>query len=210
ITRGCLEVFLEHRNPVGIITKNALVTRDIDLLQDLASFNAARVVVSLTSLRDDLIGKMEPRTSRPAARLNTIEKLATAGIPVGVNVAPIIPGLTDEEVPAILKAAADHGATSAGFIVVRLPGQVEELFPAWLKRTFPDRADKVLNRIRSLRGGQLADSRFHKRMRGEGEWGEVISKVFHASCARYGLDRPRSPVSTEHFRRLAGGQMDLF
>lgn len=210
ITRGCLEVFLKHRNPLGIITKNALVTRDLDILQEMARFNIARVVVSVTSLRDELTGKMEPRTSRPAARLKAIEKLAVAGVPVGVNVAPIIPGLTDEEIPEILKACADHGATSAGYTIVRLPGAVEQLFPAWLRRTFPDRADKVLNRIRSLRGGELVENRFHHRMRGEGEWAEIIRKVFRAACVRYGLDQPRPPVSTEHFRHLSGGQMDLF
>ncbi len=210
ITRGCLEVFLEHRNPVGIITKNALVTRDLDILQDMARFNIVRVVVSLTSLRDEIIGKMEPRTSRPIARLKAIERLAQIGIPVGVNVAPIIPGLTDEEIPEILKTAAEYGATSAAYTIVRLPGGVEQLFPAWLNRTFPDRADKVLNRIRALRGGTLVENRFHKRMHAEGEWGDVIRTVFRAARTKHGLDQPRSPTSTEHFRHLSGGQMDLF
>ncbi|MCH7976579.1 MAG: PA0069 family radical SAM protein [Bacteroidetes bacterium] len=210
ITRGCLEVFLKHRNPVGIITKNALVTRDIDILQEMARFNIVRVMVSVTSLRDEITGKMEPRTSRPAARLKAIQKLAEAGVPVGVNVAPIIPGLTDEEIPEILKAAAEHGAQSAGYTVVRFPGAVEQLFTAWLKRTFPDRADKVLNRIRALRGGKLVENRFHKRMQAEGEWGDVLRQVFRAARARYGLNQPRPPISTEYFRRLSGGQMDLF
>jgi len=210
ITRGCLEVFLEHRNPVGIITKNVLITRDIDLLQEMARFNIVRVMVSVTSLRDEITGKMEPRTSRPAARLKAIQKLAEAGVPVGVNVAPIIPGLTDEEIPEILKAAAEHGAQSAGYTVVRFPGAVEQLFTAWLKRTFPDRADKVLNRIRALRGGKLVENRFHKRMQTEGEWGNVLKQVFRAARTRYGLNQRRPPVSTEHFRRLTGGQMDLF
>lgn len=210
ITRDCLEVFLKHRNPVGIITKNALITRDIDLLSEIAQFNTVRVIVSVTSLRDEITNKMEPRTSRPAARMKAIEKLAAAGVPVGVNVAPIIPGLTDQEIPEILKACAEHGAQSAGYTIVRLPGAVEQIFPAWLKRTFPDRADKVLNRIRSLRGGELVENRFHKRMRAEGEWGNVIRQVFQAARAKYGLDQRRPPVSTEHFRRLAAGQMDLF
>ncbi len=210
ITRGCLEVFLKHRNPVGIITKNALVTRDLDILQEMVPFNIVRVVVSVTSLRDEITGKMEPRTSRPAARLKAIEKLAQAGVHVGVNVAPIIPGLTDEEIPEILKACSEHGAQSAGYTIVRLPGAVEQLFPAWLERVFPDRADKVLNRIRGLRGGKLVENRFHKRMRGEGEWGEVIRHVFRAACAQYGLDQPRLPVCADHFRHLSGGQIELF
>ena len=210
ITRACLEVFLKHRNPVGIITKNALITRDVDLLQEMASFNIVCVMVSVTSLRDEITRKMEPRTSRPTARLKAIQKLAEAGIPVGVNVAPIIPGLTDEEIPEILKAAAEHGAQSAGFTVVRFPGAVEQLFRAWLKRTFPDRADKVLNRIRALHGGRLVENRFHKRMQAEGEWGDVLRQVFRAARGRYGLNQQRPPISTEHFRRLSGGQMDLF
>lgn len=210
ITRGCLEVFLKHRNPVGIITKNALVARDIDILQEMARFNIVRVVVSVTSLNNDIIGKMEPRTSRPVARLRAIEQLSEAGIPVGVNVAPVIPGLTDEEIPEILKAVSEAGAQTAGYTVVRFPGVVEQLFPAWLKRTFPDRADKVLNRIRALRGGKLVENRFHKRMQTEGEWGDVIKQVFRASRRKYGLDQRRPPVTTEHFRHLSGGQMDLF
>lgn len=176
----------------------------------MARFNIVRVMVSVTSLRDEITGKMEPRTSRPAARLKAIQKLAEAGVPVGVNVAPIIPGLTDEEIPEILKAAAEHGAQSAGYTVVRFPGAVEQLFTAWLKRTFPDRADKVLNRIRALRGGKLVENRFHKRMQTEGEWGNVLKQVFRAARTRYGLNQRRPPVSTEHFRRLTGGQMDLF
>ncbi len=210
ITRACLEVFLKHRNPVGIITKNALVTRDIDLLSEMATLNIIRVVVSVTSLRDEIIQEMEPRTSRPAARLKAIEKLAVAGIPVGVNVAPIIPGLTDEEIPEILKAAADHGAQTAGYTVVRFPGVVEQLFPAWLERAFPNRANKVLSRIRALRGGKLGENRFHKRMQVDGEWGNVIKQVFSSSRAKYGLDHKHPAISTHHFRQLSGGQMDLF
>lgn len=211
LTRGCLEVFLRHRNPVGVITKNALVTRDADVLSALAALDLVQVTVSVTSLDDRLIGAMEPRTSRPAARLKAIETLSAAGIPVAVNVAPVIPGLTDEEVPAILAAAAAAGATSAGYITVRLPGPVEPLFRAWLERTVPERAQKVLNRLRSHRGGALNDARFGHRMRGSGPWAELLGRVFTVACRKHGLEpRRQRALATHHFRRLPGGQLPLF
>jgi DNA repair photolyase len=210
LTRRCLEVFLEHRNPVGIITKNALVTRDLDILSELAALDLVAVRISITSLRDDVINVMEPRTSRPARRLKAVARLAEAGVPVGVMVAPIIPGLTDEEIPAILEAAAGAGATSAGYTVVRLPGAVEPVFTEWVERAFPERAGKILNRIRELRGGRLSDPRFGTRQRGEGIWAETISKLFRTNCERLGLNASREVLATHHFRRLRGGQMDLF
>jgi DNA repair photolyase len=212
LTRRCLEVFLDFRNPVGIITKNHLITRDIDLLRELAALDLVGVTVSITSLKNDVIDKMEPRTSRPAARLKAIEKLAGAGIPVGVNAAPIIPGLTDEELPAILKAAADAGASYAGYIVVRLPGAVEPIFVDWLRRSFPNRVDRVLNRLRQMRGGKLSDARFGSRMKGDGEWADLLRDVFESQCRRLGLSQKRSELATRHFRQpgRGQGQMDLF
>ncbi|SRR5690606_22140303 len=210
ITRGCLEVFARHRNPVAIVTKNALVLRDRDLLQELAAHDAVHVYVSLTSLRDDLAGAMEPRASRPAARLKAVAGLAEAGVPVGVFLAPLVPGLTDEEVPALLQAAADHGARTAHYQLLRLPGPVEGLFEEWLRRTYPDRAEAVLNRLRALRGGPLNDARFGHRMRGSGPWAAVLDRLFKTNRARLGLDGSLPPLSTAHFRRLAGGQIGLF
>jgi DNA repair photolyase len=208
LTRQCLEVCLRFGNPVGIITKNHLVTRDLDILQELARRNLVHVTISITSLRDDVINVMEPRTSRPARRLDAIERLSSAGVSVGVNAAPIIPGLTDEELAPILKAASERGARSAGYIVVRLPGPVKELFAEWVQREFPDRAEKILRRIRSMRNGRLSDPRFGSRLKGEGEWADMLRDVFRMSCRRYGLTG-KPDLSTEHFRR-PGEQMGLF
>lgn len=210
ITRRCLEVFLKHRNPVAIITKNHLVTRDADLLEEMARYNLVRVTLSITTLNPELVGVMEPRTSRPERRLKALEELSNRGVPVSVNVAPVVPGLTDEEMPAILKAAAEHGATNASYIMMRLPGPVKELFLDWLKREFPDRVQRVVNRLTDLRGSQLTDSRFGVRMRGEGEWADMMSNLFQMSCRKNGLNRTHPPLSTDHFRRLRNGQADLF
>ena len=210
ITRGCLKVLLRHRNPVGLITKNALVTRDLDVLRELAALDLVRVTLSITTLRDDLAGSMEPRASRPAARLKAVEALAAAGVPVGVNAAPLIPGLTDEALPAILRAAAGAGATRAGYMLVRLPGAVQEVFEEWLRRTLPDRADRVLHRVREGKGGRLNDPRFGHRFRSTGPYADAVRQVFRAEVRRLGLNRGRQPLATHHFRRLPGGQMDLF
>ncbi len=210
ITRNCLKTFLKHRNPVAIITKNHLVTRDGDILEELARLNLVRVTLSITTMHPELVGVMEPRTSRPVRRLKALEELSKRGIPVAVNVAPVVPGLTDEEMPAILKAAADHGATNASYILLRLPGPVKELFLDWLRRQFPDRAQRVINRLTELRGPQLTDSRFGLRMRGEGEWADMMSNLFKISCRKYGLNASHPPLSTEHFRRYRHGQADLF
>jgi DNA repair photolyase len=210
LTRLCLEVFLKYRNPVGLITKNALVLRDVDIFQEMARLNLIHIMISITSLDPDLIRKMEPRTSTPTNRLNTIEELAKHGIPVGVNAAPIIPGLTDEELPSILKAAADHGATSAGYILLRLPGAVKPLFLEWLQRTLPERAAKILNRIKDTRQGELSNSDFGKRMRGEGEIAEAIRNLFHLHARKYRLDKRWSGLSTAHFRNGCHDQIEMF
>jgi len=210
ITRGCLEVLTEFRNPVTIITKNHLVARDIDLLSELASFGAAQVMVSVTSLDEKLQRVMEPRTSIPAKRLEAIARLTAAGVPVGVMVAPVIPGLTDHEMPSILAAAAEAGAVTAAMVPLRLPHGVADLFTDWLDRHFPDRKEKVLNRVRSMRGGRLNDGEFVKRMRGEGIWADQIRAMFTTARRRVGLDRPRSPLSIAAFRRPdRGGQLSL-
>jgi DNA repair photolyase len=211
ITRGVLEVLVEFRNPVGVITKNHLITRDVDLLAELAAHDAVHATLSVTSLRNEIQRVMEPRTSVPAKRLAAIETLARAGVPVGVNVAPVIPGLTDQEMPAILQAAADAGARTAAFIVVRLPHGVKELFETWLEQHFPDRKEKVLARLRSLHDGDLYDSRWGKRKRGEGPFAEQLRQMFEVAARKAGLDGDGSPLSTAAFRRAAGtAQRDLF
>ena len=212
LTRRCLQVLAEFRQGVGIITKNRLVTRDIDVLAELAKHKAAGVFVSITSLDEELIGRLEPRTTRPAGRLKAIAALAGAGIPVGVMVAPIIPGLTEHEMPAILKAAAEAGARQAGYTIVRLPMEVSPLFQDWLERHFPGKKEKVLERIRAMRDGRLNDSRFGVRMSGEGKAAELISRLFRLTCRRLGLNLSPWPVSAEAFRRpgVAGqGQQRL-
>ncbi len=210
ITRGCLEVLAGFRNPVVIVTKNHLVTRDIDLLSELIRHDAAAVAVSLTTLDDDLRRVMEPRTSRPVRRLDAIGRLAEAGIPVGVMTAPVIPGLNDHELPNLLSAAAEAGATFAGFVPVRLPGAVAPLFEDWLGRHFPDRKEKVLNRIRSMRGGKLNDPDFNSRMRGGGVYAEHVSRLFGVACRRAGIERGSFPkLSAASFRKDGGAQPGL-
>ena len=201
LTRGCLQVLADFRNPVGIITKNHLVTRDADVLAELARFNAARVFVSVTTLDPNLARIMEPRTSTPALRLEAIETLANAGVPVGVMAAPVVPGITDHELPAILTAAKKAGARWAGFVVLRLPWAVAPLFERWLEEHYPDRKDKVLNRVRDLRGGKLYDAQWGVRGRGTGIFADQIEALFDVTCRRLGLNEEDRALSTEHFRR---------
>jgi DNA repair photolyase len=208
ITRGCLEVLAKFRNPVAIITKNRLVTRDVDLLSELASHNCAAVNISVTSLDSELQRVLEPRTSPPAARLEAVAKLRNAGVPVGVMVAPIIPGLTDHEVPKILEACAKAGAQFAGYTIVRLPWAVAPLFEHWLEEHFPKRKEKILGRIRDLRGnGKLNNSHWHTRMTGEGIFAEQIASLFEVSRRRAGIGK-RPQLSTASFRRPTT-QLDL-
>ncbi len=202
ITRGCLEVLVEFRNPVLLITKNYLVTRDIDLLAELAAHGAVSASLSITTLRNDIQRVMEPRASTPARRLKALEALANAGIPVGVMVAPIVPGLTDSELPAILEAAAGAGAQGAGYVILRLPHGVKDIFSDWLERHFPDRKERVLNRVREMRGGKLYDSTWRSRGRGEGAYAEQIGRLFQQTKRRLGLDRPRPELSVTAFRRM--------
>jgi DNA repair photolyase len=210
ITRGCLEVLAEARNPVGLITKSALVTRDIDLLSELAQHDAVAVRLSITTLDARLHRVMEPRASSPSQRLRAIETLAEAGIPVSVMLAPVIPGLTDHEIPALLESAASAGAQGAHYLMLRLPHGVAPLFEAWLTRHYPERANKVLGRLRAMRNGRLNDPRFGSRMRGEGVFADHIGQLFRLAARRFGLDGPSFEPSTAHFRKPGGAQLDLF
>ncbi len=209
ITRRCLEVLAEFRNPVGVVTKNALVTRDADHLAELARHGAAAVYVSVTTLDPELARRMEPRTSHPERRLAAVSELAAAGVPTGVLIAPVIPALTDHEIPRILEAAAQAGAGFASFLPLRLPGAVAELFADWLAEHFPERKEKVLNRLRALRCGRLNDPRFGRRMRGEGIFAEQMAALFHQARQRFGLGRRGPQLATAAFRRPSA-QRSLF
>jgi DNA repair photolyase len=211
ITRGCLQVLARCRQPVSFVTKNRLVQRDLDLLTELARHDAVRVAISLTTLNARLAGQMEPRAAAPSQRLATMQKLSEAGIPVRVMVAPIIPGLTDREVPAILQAAADAGAQAASYVLLRLPHQVKSLFLDWLKREWPDRAGHVESLIRQTRGGRLYDSRPGHRQTGLGPVAEQIHQQFAVFSRRYDLTRNPGPPTGQAFRKPSPeGQLGLF
>jgi DNA repair photolyase len=209
LTRRCLEVLARFRNPVGILTKNRLITRDIDVLQELAAHKCVAANLSITSLDSHLQRILEPRTSPPAARLEAVQNLRSAGIPVGVMVAPIIPAINEDEMPAILQECGKAGAQFAGYVLLRLPWAVAPLFERWLHEYFPERKAKVLGRIREMRGGdKLYDSRWRKRQIGEGIFAEQIGNLFRAAARRAGIDGPRPELSTRAFRRVTT-QMQL-
>jgi len=201
LTRRCLEVLAEFRNPVCIITKNHLVTRDIDVLQELARYDCVSVNLSVTTLDPHLANIMEPRASTPERRLAAIEALAKAGVPVGAMVAPVVPAITDHELPSILTAVAKAGATSAGFVVLRLPWAVAPLFQRWLEEHFPDRKDKVINRVKLLRDGKLYDARWGVRGRGEGIFAEQLDAIFDVTCRKLHLNEIGRELSASLFRR---------
>ncbi|MGD0059623.1 MAG: PA0069 family radical SAM protein [Verrucomicrobiia bacterium] len=209
ITRNCLKVLVEFLNPVSIITKNHLVTRDIDLLSELAKSNAAAVCLSVTTLDTDLMSKLEPRTSIPQRRLAAIAALVQSGIPTGVMVAPVIPGLTDHEIPSILAEAAKAGASFAGHQLLRLPHAVLPLFQEWLDRHFPQRKEKVLNCIRATRGGALDDGRFGTSFTGEGKKAGEFHTFFEVARRRAGILETWPSLSTAAFRRPNNGQLTL-
>lgn len=209
LTRRCLEVLRDFRNPVVIVTKSRLVARDADLLGELARFDAAAVSISITTLDPELQRRMEPRAPRPALRLAAIEALARAGVPVGVLVAPVVPGLTEHELPAILRAAAEAGARHAGYVVLRLPHGVKELVDEWLVRHYPARRDKVMRRVRALRDGRLYDPRFGVRQRGAGPLAVQIEQLFEMGRRRAGIPDAQPALSTAHFRRPTGGGAQL-
>lgn len=210
LTRGILETMLKYKHPVGLITKNSLITRDIDLLQELAKDKLAHVMVTVTSTDEKIRQQLEPRTATYRSRLKAVEALSKSGIPVGVMVAPIIPGITSAHIPDVIKAAAEHGARTAGYTIVRLNGSIGEVFKDWLEKNFPDRAQKVWNQIRDCHGGQVNDSRFGTRMRGEGNIAESIRNLFHLSVKRFMGERDRFVFNTKLFRNSHNAQMGLF
>lgn len=210
LTRRCLEVLLEFRNPAVIITKNELVARDVDVLGEMARFKGILVFVSVTSLDPVLAQDLEPRASRPAKRLAAIEALASSGVPVGTLVAPVIPGLTDHEMPAILSAVAKAGAVAASYVPLRLPYGVAPLFEEWLTLNRPLQKEKILNRVRDIRGGRLNDPNFRTRMQGSGAYAEHIGELFEVSCRRAGLNSAKPALSVESFRRPGPAQGSLF
>jgi DNA repair photolyase len=210
ITRKALQICLQYRNPVSILTKNSLILRDLDILSEMAKMNLVTTALSITSLYKQLASKMEPRTATPERKLETIEKLSKAGIPVGVNVAPIIPGLNDGEIPEILKQSANRGAAYASYILIRLPYSIKDLFINWLEREFPDRKEKVLNKIKEMRGGKLNVSDFRKRFKGQGEQSNAIRELFYISCRKYHLNERDFGLTTEYFNRSSGKQIELF
>ncbi len=211
ITRSILEVCLKYKNPVGIITKNSLVLRDIDILAELAKLRLVHVMVSITSLDEDLRLKLEPRTATAKQRLKTIHDLAQNNIPVGVMVAPIIPGLNSMEVPTIIEQAAINGAHTAGMTIVRLNGPIGDLFRDWLNKNYPDKAEKVWHQIEDCHGGNVNDSRFGTRMRGEGKIAESIKQLFRWAKNNYMKDKEKFEYDTTLFNRPnLNGQISLF
>jgi DNA repair photolyase len=210
LTRRCLEVLVEFQNPVVIITKNELVARDIDLLGKLARINGVLVFVSVTSLDGELARELEPRASHPSRRLAAIETLSAAGIPTGVLVAPVIPGLTDHEMPGIVAAVAKAGAVAAGYVPLRLPYGVAPLFEEWLTLHRPLQKQKILNRIRDVRGGRLNDPNFGSRLQGSGAYADHLSELFELSCRKAGLNSSRPVLSAGAFRKPGPSQMQLF
>lgn len=209
LTRGCLEVMREFRHPVEIITKNGLIERDLDLLAELARDQLVRVWMSLTTLDPELSRRMEPQATAPAGRLRALRQLAEAGVGTGVVLGPVIPGLNEAEVPALLEQAAAAGAQTAAYTLLRLPGSVRAVFLDWLRRERPEREGRVLAGLRDMRSGRLSDSRFGHRMRGAGPRGQQLDRLFRVFAKRLGLDRPLAPLDTSRFRR-PGSQQFLF
>ncbi|WP_299949430.1 PA0069 family radical SAM protein [Hyphomonas sp. BRH_c22] len=211
LTREVLKILLAYRHPVSLLTKSSLIERDIDIIGPMASMGLARVGVSVTTLDRTLARKMEPRAATPARRLQTIRVLSDAGIPVTVMTAPIIPGLTDHEIESLLEAAAAHGASGAGYVLLRLPYEIKDLFHEWLVAHVPDRAAKVINTIREMRNGRDYDARWFERGTGRGPVAQMIGQRFARETKRLGLDTPRPDLRTDLFRPLdtPGGQLSL-
>lgn len=210
ITRQILEVLWKYRHPVGLITKNSLILRDLDLLKELNSCDLVHVAISVTTLDEDLRQLLEPRTASVQSRLKTIQKLAEHNIPVNVMLAPIIPGLNDHEILSMAEKVAEMGATSIGSTVVRLNGDIAEIFEDWIRKTMPDRADRVLNRIRDCHGGKLNDSRFGTRMRGEGNIAEIIQQQITLAKKLYFKDKVKRPYNLTLHQQYKNGQLKLF
>lgn len=209
ITRQLLEIALEYKQPIGLITKNALILRDTDILSEMAKLNLVSAYLSINSLNEDLRSKMEPRTATSKQRLRVIEELSKAGIPMGVVVAPLVPGLSDHEIPSILKAAAQAGAKSAGYTVVRLNGAIAGIFEDWLRKNYPDRFEKVWHSIQSCHAGKVNDSRFGDRMRGDGNIAQMISDNFKLHCRLNHLNETRTELNSSLFK-VPKVQLSLF
>ncbi|WP_353181658.1 PA0069 family radical SAM protein [Parapedobacter lycopersici] len=210
ITRSILQVMLDYRHPVSIISKNNLVLRDIDLLAELARLQLVHVAVTLNSLNEELRMKMEPRTVTARGRLTVMRKLSDAGIPVMLMCAPIVPGLNSNEMPAVIEAAAAHGARAASYTIVRLNGAIGELFVDWVHKAYPERAEKVLHGIAACHGGKLNDSRWGVRMRGEGKEADSINQLFRLGLSRYMPDAGLPPLRLDLFTPRTGRQLELF
>ncbi|MGH8754584.1 MAG: PA0069 family radical SAM protein [Burkholderiales bacterium] len=211
ITRQILEVLAECEHPLGIATKSSMVERDLDLLAPMARKNLASVFVSITTLDHELARRLEPRATAPQRRMQTIKRLSEAGVPCGVLVAPVIPFLTDSAVEKVLEAAREAGASMAGYVLLRLPYEVKDLFKAWLDEHYPLKASHVMSRVRDMRGGKEYDSQFVSRMRGEGQFADLLAKRFKVACQRLGFNRDREPLDTARFRPpQRGGQLALF
>lgn len=208
LTRGILKIMATYRHPVSIITKNSLILRDLDLLQDLASERLVSVMISITTLDEDLRRKMEPRTATGMKRMKVIEELNKGGVPTGIMTAPIIPGLNHHEIPVLLQTASEHGAVDAGMTVVRLNGAIGKIFEDWLRKNFPDRFDKVWNQICDLHGGDVNDSVYGRRMRGEGKLAEIIHQLYKTSKRKYFARRSFPAYDLTKFRK--GGNLSLF
>ncbi len=210
ITRELLEVFWEFRHPVGVITKNSLIERDVDILQKLASENLVRVTLSLTTLDEDVKRILEPRTSSVRHVLRTIKELSNAGIGVNVNMAPIIPAINDHEIFELVRTVSEAGASSVNYTIVRLNGQLAQIFEDWIMKNMPDRANKVLNRIRAMHGGKLNDSQYGRRMGGEGEWAELIKRQFAMARLKFLQGKSLPKLNYDLYEQYRGGQMKLF
>ncbi|MUP45208.1 PA0069 family radical SAM protein [Gramella sp. BOM4] len=210
ITRSLLQCFLKYRHPVGMITKNSLVQRDIDILKELASESLVHVNLSITSLEEKTRRILEPRTATIKKRLETVEKLSTAGIPVSVMMAPIIPSINSHEIMPLVKEVAERGALGVGYTIVRLNGSIGQIFSHWIKKALPDRADKVLHQIQQVHGGSLNDSRFGTRMKGEGEFASQVAQQFKIAKKLYLKDRERPKLNCKLHEEFKDGQMKLF
>ena len=209
ITRQCLAVLARCRHPVMIITKNAGILRDLDLLQELARWNCVQVSLSVTTLDAELARKMEPRTSSPRQRLDAVKKLNEAGVPTGVMMGPVILGLNDTEMPAIIEAAKNAGARSVTYVPLRLPGAVADVFLDWLQRELPGKTNKVFDRLKSFRGGKLNTNTFHKRFSGQGPWAKELRHLFQLGCIKAGFQETKVSLSTKHFLRPGINQLEL-
>lgn len=210
LTRQCLEIFLKYRHPVGIITKNALIARDMDLVTELAKYGLIGVNLSITSLSEKTRQVLEPRTATIKKRLDTVRMLSDAGVPVNVMMAPLIPGINSHEVMPLAKAAADAGAVSVGYTVVRLNGAIGEIFTDWIRKAMPDRAEKVLNQIKECHGGNLNDSRWGERMRGEGTFAQMIRSQVQLARKKFFEGRLFPELNHALFESYKDGQLKLF